>query len=62
MEKRLFEYLRSKTALNVRTGIYFHFLTEITSSFTVKMRKRLIFYGTERYLQISSKEIAFFNV
>ena len=34
----LFEYLRYKTALlNVRKGIYFHFLTEITSSFTVKL-------------------------
>ena len=33
----LFEYLRLKLRLNVRKGIYFHFLTEITSSFTVKL-------------------------
>ena len=26
-----------KLRLNVRKGIYFHFLTEITSSFTVKL-------------------------
>ena len=33
----LLEYLRYKTALNVRKGIYFHFLIKITSSFTVKL-------------------------
>ena len=33
----LFEYLRNKTALIDRKGIYFHFLTEIASSFTVKL-------------------------
>ena len=33
----LLEYLRYETALNVRKGIYFHFLTEISSSFTVKL-------------------------
>ena len=32
----LFENL-IKLRFNVRKGIYFHFLTEITSSFTVKL-------------------------
>ena len=49
----------SKLRLNVRKFIYFHFLTEITSSFGVKLWNRLIFNGNERFTDFEQRNCVF---